>query len=82
MVSGRLLLVNLLLQNLLQRKLLLGHLLLSSICYCVIIATVNQTLLRTPKFLKAIHDQNQFKQMRKLIDSVLYQHQKQNSKQR
>ena len=30
---------------------LLGHLLLGTICYCVIIATIVQMLLRTPKFL-------------------------------
>ena len=38
-------------------------------------------LLRTPKILKAVHDRNQYKQLRILIDSVPYVHQKQNSKQ-
>ena len=38
-------------------------------------------LLRTPKILKVILDHNQFKQLRNLIDSVLYAHQKQNSTQ-
>ena len=64
-VTGLLLLVHLLLRYLLLRKMLLG-----TICYCVIIATIVQMLLRTPKFLKVIHDHNQFKQLRKLIDTA------------
>ena len=74
-VTGLLLLVHLL------RYLLPEHLLLGTICFCVIVATIVQMLLRTPKFLKAIHDHNQLKQLRNLIDSVRYAHQKQNSKQ-
>ena len=81
MVTGHLLLVHLQLRYLRLRKLLLGHLLLRTICYCVSIATIVQMLLRTPNFLKAIHDRNQFKQLRNLTDSVRYAHQKQNSKQ-
>ena len=80
-VTGLLLLVQLLLRYLLLRKLLIGHLLLGTIGYCVIIATIVEMLLRTPKLLKAIHDHNQFKQLRTLVDSVRYAHQKQNSKQ-
>ena len=64
LVTGLLLLVHLLLGYLLLRKLPLGHLLLGTICYCAIIATIIQMLLRTPKFVKAIHDHNQFKQLR------------------
>ena len=63
-VTGLLLLVHLLLGYLLLPKLPLGHLLLGTICYCVIIATIIHMLLRTPKFVKAIHDHNQFKQLR------------------
>ena len=51
----------LLLRYLLLRKMLLGHLLLGTICYCVIIATIVQKLLRSPNILKVIHDHNQFK---------------------
>ena len=69
-VTGLLLLVHLLLQYLLLSKMLLGHLLLGTICYCVIIATIVQILLRTLKFSKVIYDHNQFRQLRKLIESV------------
>ena len=66
-VTGLLLLVHLLLRYLLLCKMLLGHFLLGTICYCVIIATIVQMLLRTPKFLKIIHDHNQFKQLHNSI---------------
>ena len=81
MVTGLLLLVHLLQQYLLLRKMLLGHLLLGTICYCVIIATIVQMQLRIPKILKVVYDHNQYKQLRKSIDSVWYAHQKQKSKQ-
>ena len=67
--------------HLLVRYLQLRKLLLGTICYYVIIATIAQMLLRTPKLLKVILNHHQFKQMREWIESVRYAHQKQNSKQ-